>query len=121
VPARDYCVRVRLRHVAGDDDLIRANATHVDGELRSRARPAPNAGVRSRESRVELIFELAFRQIRDLHLTDVRNDDKSLACDLEVVRRLHVAGENQHEPVAWPKPVVLVDRTGDRCVELRRL
>ena len=56
-----------------------------------------------------------------MELADLRDHDESLARDLEAVRQLDVAREDEHELVAGTEHVVLVHRAGGARVEHRRL
>ena len=56
-----------------------------------------------------------------MKLPDLRDHDEPLARDLEAVRQLDVAREDQHELVAGAEHVAVVHRTGGGRVEHRRL
>ena len=64
------------------------------------------------EPRRHELLELAEREVGDVDLPDLRHDDEALARDVERVAGLHVAGEDEHEPVAGAEAVVGVDRAG---------
>jgi hypothetical protein len=82
------------------------------------SRTAAYAGVHSPKTAVENILKLAQCEIGDLNLTDLRNDDETLACDVDCVGDFDIAGQNEHEPIARAKAVVLVDRAGQIRIEL---
>ena len=56
-----------------------------------------HARIDAREPRREHVLELAEREVRDEDLPDLRDDDESLARDVERVAGLDVTREDEHE------------------------
>ncbi len=99
-------------HVAGDVDLDVAKFADRELELRRGIGSAADAGVDPAQPVVQQILDLAQRQVRDVDLAHLPDDDESLPGDGEGLRALDVTGEDEHEHVARAQPVVLVHRTG---------
>ena len=83
-----------------------------------RSRATPNARVNAAKPRVENVLKLREREIRDLQLADLRDDDEAFACHVESMRDLDVTSKNEHQTVARPEPIVIVNRPRKIRVEL---
>src|SRR6185295_9635405 len=89
--------------------------------MRRRAGAAAEPGVYATQARVELILEIAEREVRDRDFADARDHDESLAGDIEGECPLCVARNEEDEPVARSESIGCVDRASEVRVELRRL
>ena len=99
-------VRARLRDLAHDIDLVGAHVRHRDVEPRRRVRPSAHAGIHPPEARVQDVTQLVQREVTDEHLTDLGDQHEPLTRDLQRVRQLDVAGEDQHQHVSGTEPVI---------------
>ena len=74
------------------------------------SRAAPHTGVHPPEPGVEHVLQLAQREVGDVDLAHLGDDDEALAVHVEGVRLLDVAGENQDQQITGTQAVVLVHR-----------
>ena len=123
----------RGEYGTGAGDLVGAGPDHVarhidldvleprDGELEPRRRlgAAAHARVDPAKPGVELLLELTQREVGDVDLAHLGNDDEPLTGHLERVHPLDVPREDQHQHVAGTEPVVRVHRPRLRRLELR--
>ena len=118
-PGARHLIRARADDVTGHVDLDAAEPRERKLEAGRSVGPAAHPRVHPAQPHVELVLELGEREVGDVHLTDLRNDDKPFAGNRKGGRSLHVAGEDEHQHIAGPEPVVLVHRAGLRWLEPR--
>jgi hypothetical protein len=106
--------RAGPHYVAHHEYLNVPNSSHRDLEPGGRSRPSSNSGIHSAQTAVEHVLELRERQVRDMDLTHLGNDDESLAIHVEGINLLDITGENQDKHIAGAESVVRVDRSGLR-------
>ena len=93
-------VRAWRHHIASHEDLVGPKSRDRYAETRGGSCATPHATVGASEARVEQALEFAEREVGDADLSDLRDHDEPLPRDVERVRQLDIAGEDQHELVA---------------------
>ena len=91
-------VRPRLTHFAHDKDLVGTDVGNGDVEPRGGVGSAAHAGVNSAETRIENVLELCEREIRDLQLPDLRDDDEAFA-PAEIFSGANGHFRSRHQPL----------------------
>src|SRR5919107_1176956 len=96
-------------------DVSEAGYRHL--ELGPGIRRAPDSGIHSPQTAVELVFQLSQREVGHVNLADLGNDDEAFPVHGECVGLLHIASEDEDQYVARPEPIILVHRAVQHRLE----
>ena len=94
--------------------------SEIERKARGRAGTAPQPRVHTPQARVQHVFQLAEREIRDGNFTNARNDDKSLSRNVKRIRSLGVSSQDEHDAIAGAEAIAGVNGSGEIGIELRR-
>ena len=111
-PRRGNLIGARPHHVSGHVHLNVTKPGNRDLKLGPGVRISTDSGVDLAQASVELVLELLQRQVGGVDLAYLWDDDEPFASDLQRVRLLDITRQNEHQLVAGPEPIILIDRPG---------
>src|SRR5947207_4641024 len=83
-----------------------------------RARATAHTRVDPTQAGIENILKLAERQVRNLKLANLWDDDEALTDDIDCMCDFDVTGEDEHQVVARAQSIILIHRSGEISVKL---
>ena len=101
-----------LLYLADHVDLVDAHTAHGHVKLDRRAR-ATQLRVHTPQPIEQDAARSLERQVVEVDLTDLRNDDEPLASDVQQVRLVDGTAQHGDEDVARPEAIHRIDRTGE--------
>src|SRR4051812_5398145 len=116
--ARNAIAR-RMLYIAQYEDLIASEPRWTNRELRRSTVATTHSRIDSSETRVQNLSNLSQSEVRDRDLADLWNYHEPFTGDVEGIRVLDIPCQHQHQLVAWPDAIVVIDGASKIWFKLR--